>query len=334
MSTTKAQQFWRGRRLRAALYTVGVLLAITIAGVVRTSPTHDTAAHAKAPVTASLTAVDSLTIAPIADQTSSAGVPVEPVTPSASFTQPAPGAVLVWTALGLPPGIAISSTSGVLAGTPTVTGAYPVTVVATADTHPPTAASQSLNWVVRDTAPHVTQVAPTNGAGGTRVVLSGRSLLGATSVHFGSVPATTFTVDKRGTTIVARAPAQKAGVVVVTVTSAGGTSLPVAVDRFTYVAPSITGVSMHAGPATGGTRVRITGVGLAGATEVRFGNVLSRDFAVHRTGELLTAVAPAGAAGTVLIEVVTPGGVASTRGHTGFTYRAHVPGEHTPQRTS
>ena len=334
MSVTKSTHFWKGRRLRTALYAVGALVAVTVAGLARTSPNPSPVVHSTGRATADLTGFAALTIAPIAGQGSNVGVPAVSISPAAVFAQPAHGSVLTWTATGLPPGISISGTSGLLAGTPTKAGTFPVVVVATAGSRPPTTASQAFTWFVGDKAPLVTRVTPDAGGAGKRIVISGTNLLAATSVHFGSVSVAAFRINKRGTAIVVHAPAVRPGVVDVTVTSAAGTRAPVAAGRFTAVPPTITAVSTHAGPVTGGTRVRITGTGLAGATAVRFGNVLSREFAVHHGGNLVTAVAPAGAAGTVAVEVITPAGVASTRGGNGFTYRAHVPGARTSTRAS
>ncbi len=329
MSTSKTRTSGGGHRLRLALYALVVLVlgAVAVIGLAGPSPSADNGL-----TKASLTTFAPLIIAPIADQSSSTGVPVLPVSPTATFRQAAQALVVTWTADGLPPGLAISSVSGLIGGTPTGTGTYYVTVSATIDTQPPTSASQSLDWYVRDTAPQVVQVVPSDGAGGTRVLIAGKNLLHTTSVHFGTVAATDVTVEKSGTTIITHAPTQMAGVVDVTVTSAGGTSSPVTADRFTYLAPSITSVSNRFGSTTGGTRVRIVGVGLAGATAVRFGGVESKDFVVRLTGNLLTAVAPAGTAGTVQIDVVTPEGVASTAGRSGFTYEVHVKSARTRHR--
>ena len=314
---------WKSRRLRLALYAVGILIVITVAGLARISPAHTPATHAKHRTPANLTNVNALTIAPITDHASNVGVPAAAISPTVTFTQPTQASVVTWAADGLPPGISISRSSGQMAGTPTTTGAFSVTVSASADAHPPIAASQSFYWIVDDTAPLVTRITPDTGAGGTRTVIAGKNFLRATSVHFGSAPAT-FTVNRRGTAIVARAPAERPGVVDVTVTYAGGTRSPVTADRFTYVAPTITAVSPQGGPISGGTRVRITGTALAGATSVHFGNALSKEFAVHDGGNVLTAVAPAGTAGTVPIVVVAPSGIVSTSGSFGFTYRAHA----------
>ena len=322
MSATTAKRPGKGRRLRVTLYVVGILVAITVAGLARTSPTHTAAIHRSGRATASLTDVNALTIAPIADQSTNIGMPATPISPTIAFTQPTPGTVVIWAGEGLPPGISISTGSGLVSGTPTTAGAYSVTVEASADTRPPLAASQSFSWQVVDTAPRVTSVTPATGAGGTRAVIAGKNLRGVTSVHFGSVPVPSFVVNKRGTAIIVHVPATRPGVVNVRLTSAIGTAPPVTADRFTYVVPTITAVSRHTGPISGGTRVRITGTGLAGATAVRFGTVPSRQFAVHHNGKVVTAVAPAGAVGTVAIEIVTPGGIVSTRGSEGFAYLA------------
>ena len=323
MSATPAKHLWKRRRVRQALVALGILVAITAAGLAKTSPIHTTVDHARSRATANLTAVDALTIAPIADRTSTVGIAAVPITPTVTFAQPTRGSVVTWSASGLPPGISISSSSGQLTGSPTTTGTYTVTVSATADTHPPSTASQSFRWLVDNTAPEVTRVTPDTGAGGTRTVIRGTGLRSVISVHFGSTPAA-FTVNRRGTAIVTSAPAERPGVVDVTVTYAGGTRSPVATDRFTYVAPAISAAYPDRGPVTGGTRVRITGTGLAGATSVRFGNVPSRTFAVHHSQNVLTAIAPPGAAGTVPIVIVTPTGIVSTSGNSGFTYQAHA----------
>ena len=83
--------------------------------------------------------------------------------------------------------------------------------------------------------PAVTKVAPSHGplAGGTTVHLTGSGLVEVGSVTFGSVPATSFTVDS-STSVTAVAPAGTAGTVDVRATSPAGTSPVVAVDRFTY----------------------------------------------------------------------------------------------------
>ena len=51
------------------------------------------------------------------------------------------------------------------------------------------------------------------GAGGIRVVISGRNFVGATSVDFGTVPSGAITVNRYGTKITTFAPAESAGTI-------------------------------------------------------------------------------------------------------------------------
>src|SRR5207244_9266102 len=76
-------------------------------------------------------------------------------------------------------------------------------------------------------------------AGGSAVAITGTNLGGATSVRFGSVPASSFTVAS-DTSITAVSPAGT-GTVDVTVTTPSGTSPTSASDRFTYtMVPPVT----------------------------------------------------------------------------------------------
>ena len=68
--------------------------------------------------------------------------------------------------------------------------------------------------------------------GGTKVVIKGSDFQGATAVHFGSVAASGFTVNKAGTKITVYSPAESAGQVDVTVTTPGGTSPTSSADLF------------------------------------------------------------------------------------------------------
>jgi len=84
--------------------------------------------------------------------------------------------------------------------------------------------------------PRIAGLTPNHGSadGGTKVTISGVNFKGATSVSFGGVPASRFTVVS-GTTIAAVSPTVTDPVsVAVTVTSAYGTSAPTSADQFTY----------------------------------------------------------------------------------------------------
>ncbi|WP_217999227.1 IPT/TIG domain-containing protein, partial [Nocardia exalbida] len=160
--------------------------------------------------------------------------------------------------------------------------------------------------------PALTTVVPNIGpvTGGTIVVLTGTGLSTATAVNFGATPATSFIVDS-DTQITAVAPAGT-GTVVVTATTAGGTSNGVA---YTYVAaPSLTTLLPSVGLEAGGTVVVITGTDLTGTTAVDFGGTPATSFTINSPTQI-TAVAPAGT-GTVQVTATTSGGTSNGLAYT------------------
>jgi hypothetical protein len=169
----------------------------------------------------------------------------------------------------------------------------------------------------------VSGISPTSGstAGGTVVTITGSNFTGATAVSFGSVAASSFTVNS-ATQITATAPAEAAGTVDVKVTTAGGASSAVAADHFTYVtpAPAVTGISPTSGSTAGGTVVTITGSNFTGITAVSFGSVAASSFTVNSATQI-TATAPAEAAGTVDVKVTTSGGTSAVGTADQFTYK-------------
>ena len=189
-----------------------------------------------------------------------------------------------------------------------VTGTVAVTVTARGLTSTTSPADQFTY-----AGPLVTRLSKTSGptAGGGKVKIKGTGLSGATSVTFGSTPATGIKVNKKGTQITVKVPANAAGVVTVTVTTPGGSSAATSADQYTYKAPSVSSVSPSSGPAAGGTRVTISGVDLQGATGVAFGSTQASGFTVNSTGTKITVTAPAGTHGTVDVTVTTPGGATS-----------------------
>jgi alpha-tubulin suppressor-like RCC1 family protein len=170
----------------------------------------------------------------------------------------------------------------------------------------------------------VTGVSPAVGtaAGGTPVTLTGSDFEGVTSVHFGSTPAASFTVNSPGS-ITAVSPAGALGTVDVRVTMPAGTSAAVAADHFTYLAPpTVTKLSAKGGAAVGGSTVTITGTGFAGATSVRFGANAAAHFTVTSPISI-TATSPAGS-GLVDVKVTTPGGTSAASKHDEWGYTPAV----------
>ena len=224
----------------------------------------------------------------------------------------------------LPPGLAIGSHSGSITGTPTTAGTYTVTITAT-DTDGYTGHA-SFTWTITSPAngPTVLTLNHTSGpaAGGQRVKITGTNLRGATEVLFGSTPGIRPHWNRKGTKLVVKTPSEVAGTVDVRVVTPNGTSSPTPADRYTFVGPSVTGVSPNSGPAAGGGKmVKISGTGFKGTSEVRFGGATTT-FKVNAKGTLITAVVPAGTPGTVDILVTTPGGTSPSSSADHYTYTA------------
>ena len=86
-------------------------------------------------------------------------------------------------------------------------------------------ATSSNTFTVTGAGPTVTSFSPTSGPVGTSVVINGTNLTGATSVRFGTVSTSTFTVNSTGTQITVNVPAAATtGTVSVTTAAGTGTS--------------------------------------------------------------------------------------------------------------
>jgi Subtilase family len=165
-------------------------------------------------------------------------------------------------------------------------------------TTPAGSAISATNFAVAAT---ITSFAPTSGAPGTHVTITGSAFTGATAAKFNGIAAT-FTVNS-STQITATVPAT-ATTGPISVTSPGGTATSAA--PFT-VAPRITGFT----PASGkvGATVVVNGANFTGATAVTF-NGTSAVFTVNSAIKI-TATVPAGATAGK-IGVTTPAGSATS----------------------
>jgi hypothetical protein len=213
----------------------------------------------------------------------------------------------------------VNSSSSITAVSPEGTGTMDVTVTdpeATSSVGP----ADRFEYVP---APTVTSVSPAGGpeAGGTEVTIAGTNLDEVTAVDFGLSPASFF-LNNEGT-ITAISPVG-GGVVDITVTGFGGTSLTSFADQFSYEPPpSIAAISPETGPARGGTSVTITGANLAGVTAVDFGSVSATGVIVNSPSSI-TATAPNGTPGaTVDVTVTSLGGTSPTSTADHFRYVAN-----------
>jgi hypothetical protein len=169
--------------------------------------------------------------------------------------------------------------------------------------------------------PTIASISPAigNAVGGATVTISGSGFSGTTAVTFGSTPAASFMVNS-SSSITATSPAESAGTVDVTIMNSLGTNTTSSADHFAYYAtPAITGLSAIIGSTSGGTNVTITGTGLISVSAVDFGSTPAASFTVNGDTSI-TAVSPAGTAGTVDMTVTNPVGTSVTNLADKFTY--------------
>ena len=175
--------------------------------------------------------------------------------------------------------------------------------------------------------PVVTKVDPKAGptTGGTVVTVTGKHLRTAKKVLFGTARGTRLTVlsDKKLTVV---APPHAVGNVDVRVKTKGGKSATSPLTRFAYVVqkPSISAVSPGSGPATGGTRVTLTGVGFTGATAVTFDGVPGSAVTVVSPTSI-QVTSPAHPAQLVHVNVTTPAGTSRPVSEDRFRFLPGVP---------
>ncbi len=112
-------------------------------------------------------------------------------------------------------------------------------------------AADQFTFTDSTSTPAVTAISPAVGStsGGTSVTITGTDFTGASAVTFGTVAASSFTVES-ATSIIAVAPAQAAGTVNVCVTTPSGSSPDVSADHYAYQAPTITSITVSPGSAT------------------------------------------------------------------------------------
>jgi hypothetical protein len=200
-------------------------------------------------------------------------------------------------------------------------GTVDVRVVASAGT---SAAGAGAHFTY-EAPPSVASVSPSAGplAGGTAVNVTGNGFLKVTKVAFGGTAGAKLKIESASKLTVV-APRRAAGTVDVRVYGGYGTSSVVARDRYAYTAaPVVTGVSPATGPVAGGTTVTVTGSNLSSVSKVTFGGVAGT--APKAVSESRLSVrAPVHAAGTVAVQVTSPGGQSAAVAEAGYAYS--VPG--------
>jgi len=200
----------------------------------------------------------------------------------------------------------VNSSTQITAVSPSSSVTGPVNLTVT--TSQGTSSQQVTFTYVVVSAPFLSALTPDKGpiSGGTTVTLTGTNLSGATAVRFDGIAASSFTVNS-ATQITAVSPPHAAGEAEVTVTTPGGTSNP---GSYVYLTiPTLLSLTPAQGPTHGGTVITLTGTGLAGTTDVRFGFTPTSFTVVSPTQ--ITAVAPTGAGGLVGVTATTPAGTSN-----------------------
>ena len=154
--------------------------------------------------------------------------------------------------------------------------------------------------------PTISSFTPNSSVSGLMVTISGSNFSGTTSVKFGGMDATSFTVLS-STQITAIVGLGSSGDV--SVKTLGGTATK---SGFTFIGPPAI-LSFTPLAAGSGNIVTITGLNLTGASAVSFGGVPAASYTVV-SPSIITAVVGAGADG--IVSVTTPGGTATLAGFT------------------
>jgi hypothetical protein len=155
-------------------------------------------------------------------------------------------------------------------------------------------------------SPVITAFAPTSGAAGATIIITGTGFQGTTAVRFGGNGAASFTVNS-DTQITAVVGSGGASGTISVITPSGTASIA----GFTFI-PSVASITAFT-PTSGkvGTQVTITGSGFAGTSLVSFGGVPAASFMVVSNTQI-NAVVGNGSTGTVSVH--TPSGILSSPG--------------------
>lgn len=189
------------------------------------------------------------------------------------------------------------------------TGIIKVTNASSSDT------SKTRFTYVVAIAPTVKSFTPDRGTTGTSVSITGTHFTGTSSVTFGGIVASSYTVVN-DSTITAIVGTGSTGIIKVTNAVSSDTSK----TGFTYVAPvgptvkSFTPVS-----GTTGTRVTISGSHFTGTSLVTFGGAIASSFTVS-SDSTITAIVGNGSTGVIKVTNVANSDTSKTR----FTYVAVV----------
>jgi hypothetical protein len=227
---------------------------------------------------------------------------------SAALSATGGTAPYTWSLTGgtLAPGLALSSATGAITGTPTQAGSFLFTATVK-DSAGQTASASLSASIAPPASPVVISISPTSGptSGGTVVTINGSNFASGAVVLFGGAAAGSVKVVSSNQ-IQAVAPAEIAGTVGVSVQENGQTGSLGGAFTYNALTPTVTSVSPNSGPTAGGTTVTISGSNFLAGALVLFGTVSAPTVNVT-SGSQIQAVSPPNASGLTDVTVQNPG---------------------------
>ncbi|MGA8726755.1 MAG: IPT/TIG domain-containing protein [Acidimicrobiales bacterium] len=210
----------------------------------------------------------------------------------------------------LPDGVTLNATSGVLSGTPTESGDFPITIDASNGVSPD--AIQDFDLTVNGS--------PSFTSASTATFLQGQDNTFTVMINGTPTPAISTTSDLDGLTLtdLGNGTATLTGdptapgsfLIVIQAQNSQGTTE----QNFTLTVlpppPTVTNVNPPSGPTAGGNSVTITGANLETASSVTFGSGTA-SISADMSGSITVTVPAGTSAGPVTVTVTTPSGSAS-----------------------
>jgi hypothetical protein len=144
--------------------------------------------------------------------------------------------------------------------------------------------------------PSITGFSPASALPGETITITGNNFFGATAVRFGSLNATSFTVDSNSQ-IRAQVPGNATGLVKITILTQNGTG-PASTDSLVVLrTPLISSFTPVSG--TVGTVVTINGTNISSAAEVRINNVIAVPIKVVSPSAITITIPPGASTGKI-----------------------------------
>jgi gliding motility-associated-like protein len=169
----------------------------------------------------------------------------------------------------------------------------------------------TYSWTINDAGPNclpaITSFTPVSAAFGESVTITGENFLGTSTVTFGGVNASSYTINNASTITAVVSSGGASGAIDLTTVEGSAT-----LSGFQFIPPPTISTFNPASAAQGET-VTLTGTNFTNATAVSFGATAPSSFTVVSDTEI-TAIIGAGSSGNIMVS--TPGGTITQAGFT------------------